>query len=79
MVLDTQVPQQSMNGSAERLIGIIDTTAACLIYESGRPHMCREWTQTFATVLYSIRRTATVYGFIEPLRGQIPTRFDTDY
>ena len=33
--------KQSMNGSAERLIGIIDTSAACLLYESGRLLMCR--------------------------------------
>ena len=68
--------KQSMNGSAERLIGIVDTYAACLLHDSGRPLIFREWAQTYATVLYNIRPTATVYGFMSPHEAKHRNRFD---
>ena len=68
--------KQSMNGSAERLIGIVDTYAACLLHDSGRPLIFREWAQTYATVLYNIRPTSTVYGFMSPFEAKYRNRFD---
>ena len=68
--------KQSMNGSAERLIGIVDTYTACLLHESGRPLIFREWAQSYARVLYNIRPTATVYGFMSPYEAKYRKRFD---
>ena len=68
--------KQAMNGSTERLIGIIDAYAACLLQESGRPLICREWAQTYACVLYNIRPTSTVYGFMSPFEAKYRRRFD---
>ena len=68
--------KQSMNGSAERLIGIVDTYTACLLHESGRPLIFREWAQSYALVLYNIRPTATVHGFMSPYEARYRKRFD---
>jgi len=68
--------KQAMKGSAERLIGIIDTYAACLLQESGRPLIFREWAQSYARVLYNIRPTSTVYGFMSPFEAKYRKRFD---
>ena len=68
--------KQSMNGSAERLIGIVYTYEACLLHESGRPLMCREWAQAYACVLYNIRPTSTIYGFMSPYEAKYRRRFD---
>ena len=65
-----------MNGSAERLIGIVDTYTACLLHESGRPLIFREWAQSYARVLYNIRPTATVHGFMSPYEARYRKRFD---
>ena len=68
--------KQAMNGSAERLIGIVDTYTACLLHESGRPLIFREWAQSYARILYNIRPTATVYGFMSPYEAKYRKRFD---